>query len=198
MNVARPIMKQEYDAFRDQLYNIKDGVESTGKFVVAMDADPTLRPKNMTEKMAQVQAFKDRMVVILNRAVKNEAYWKTVLKRVDARLKSEIAKAYLDSSMKELKNQELRQGQATTIAETAVLNGLFGGKGTYDEQTALINKNAQDAVAFLAECKNIYDNLSDTAIALSVQLKSVMVNAKVYGDPTGMLDPREGQLEVGR
>jgi hypothetical protein len=196
MNVARPILKKEYDAFQSQLYNIKDGVEETCKFVVAMDADPTLRPKNMTEKMSHVQAFKDRMVVILNRAVKNEAYWKTVLKRVDARLESEIAKAYLDPSMKELKNQELRQGQATTIAEASVLASLFDGKGTYDEQMALIHKNAQDAVAFLSETKNIYDNLSDTSIALSVQLKSVMVNAKVYGDPSGNLDPREGQLEV--
>jgi hypothetical protein len=196
MNVARPIVKKEYDAFRAEIYEIVNGVESVCRFTVPMDADPTLRPKNLTEKMAQTQACKDRMVVILNRAILNEAYWKTVIKRVDARFESEIARAYLDPSMKELKNQELRSGQATSIAEEAVLKFLFDNKGTYDEQTALIHKNAQDAVAFLSEVKNIYDNLSDTAVALAVQLKSVMVNAKVYGDPSGEIDQKAHTLSA--
>lgn len=196
MNVSRPITKPEYDAFRSELYNIKDGVEQTCRYTVDMDADPTMRPKNLTEKIKQVQGCKDRMVVVLNRAILNESYWKTVIKRVDARFESEVAKAYLDPSMKELKNQELRQGQSTRIAEAAVLEGLFGGKGTYDEQMSLIHKNAQDAIAFLSEAKNIYDNLSDTAIALSVQLKSVMVNAKVYGDPTGELNSGTAELRA--
>jgi hypothetical protein len=197
MNVARPVLKKEYEAFRSELYEIKDGAEGVCKFTVALDEDPTMRPKNMTEKLAHVQACKDRMIMILNRAILGEAYWKTVTKRVAARLESEIARAYLDPSMKELKNQELRSGQATVIAEEKVLAGLFEGKGTYDEQTTLIHKNAQDAVAFLAEVKNIYDNLNDTSIALAVQLKSVMVNAKVYGDPTGDLEPT-GRAGIGR
>jgi hypothetical protein len=189
MNVARPILKTEYEAFRAEMYTIKDGAEVSCRFTVGLDADPTMRPKNMTEKMAETQSRKDRMLVILNRAVLNEAYWKTVIKRVDARLESEIARAYLDPSMKELKNQELRSGNATVIAEKAVLANLFGDKGTYDEQMTTIYRNAQDGIAFLAECKNIFDNLSDTSIALSVQLKSVMVNAKVYGDPAGEVEP---------
>lgn len=181
MNVARPIRKEEYEAFRSELYEIVGGKESACRFTVAMDEDPTLKPKNLTEKIARTQACKDRVVVIFNRAILNEAYWRTLIKRVDARLESETAKAYLDPAVRELKNQELRQGQATTIAEAAVLQGLFEGKGTYDSQTALIHKNAQDAIAFLSEVKNLYDNLSDTAVALAVQLKSVMVSAKVYG-----------------
>lgn len=194
MNVARPITKDEYALFRSEMYTIKDGAEVSCNFTVGLDADPTMRPKNMTEKMAETQSRKDRMLVILNRAVLNEAYWTAVNKRVNARLKSEEARAFLDPSMKELKNQELRSGNATVIAEKAVLTGLFGGKGNYDEQISLIQKNAQDAIAFMSECKNIFDNLSDTSIALSVQLKSVMVNAKVYGDPTGELDPRAAEL----
>lgn len=197
MNVARPILKSEYEAFRTELYNVTGGSERSCNFTVALDEDPTLRPKNLTEKMAKTQACKDRVVVILNRAILNESYWKSLTKRIDARFESETAKAYLDPSMKELKNQELRQGQATSIAEAAVLAGLFEGKGTYDSQTALIHKNAQDAVAFLSEVKNIYDNLGDTAVALAVQLKSVMVNAKVYGDPSGEIDQTHA-LSAGR
>ena len=198
MNVARPILKAEYDAFRSEMYTIKDGAEYSCNFTVGLDADPTMKPKDLSEKIARTQAKKDRMLVIINRAVLNESYWKTVIKRVDAKLESEIARAYLDPSMKELKNQELRQGNATVIAEAAVLNGLFGGKGSYDEQTTLIHRNAQDAVSFLSECKNIFDNLSDTAIALSVQLKSSMVVTKVSGDPSGDLEPIPGRLQVGR
>jgi hypothetical protein len=192
MNVARPILKKEYEVFRAELYEVTNGAESACKFAVALDADPTLRPKNLTEKIAQVQACKDRMVVILNRAILNESYWKTILKRVDARLESEIAKAYLEPSVKELKNQELRSGQATAIAEGVVLAKLFDNKATYDEQMALIHKNAQDAIAFLSEVKNIYDNMGDAAVALAVQLKSVMVNMKVFGDPSGEIDQRAG------
>lgn len=198
MNVARPIVKSEYEAFRSELYDASGGSEKSCNFTVALDEDPTLRPKRMTEKMAQTQAAKDRVVVILNRAILNEAYWKTLVKRVDARLESEVARAYLDPSMKELKNQELRQGQATVIAEAAVLKGLFQGEGTFDSQSALIHRNAQDAIAFLSEVKNIYDNLSDTAVALAVQLKSVMVNAKVYGDPSGAIDQVPQHLTAGR
>ena len=198
MNVARPILKTEYEAFRAEMYTIKDGAEQSCNFTVGLDADPTLRPKEMTDKMSRTQAKKDRMLVILNRAVLNESYWKTVIKRVDARLESEIARAYLDPSMKELKNQELRSGNATVIAEGAVLKGLFADKGSYDEQTTLIHRNAQDAIAFLSECKNIFDNLSDTAIALSVQLKSVMVSTRTSGDPAGDLEPIPGRLQVGR
>lgn len=188
MNVARPIVKTEYDVFRRELYNFDGDNETTCRFDVSLDEDPTLRPKNLTEKIAQTQAGKDRVVVILNRAILNEAYWKTIIKRIDSRMESEIAKAYLDPSMKELKNQELRQGQATNIAEMAVVANLFGGKSTYDEQMASIHKNAQDAIAFLAEVKNLFDNLDSRSMALAVQLKSVMVNAKVYGDPSGEMD----------
>jgi len=194
MNVARPIAKTEYSAFRAEMYDVVNGAETACRFTVPLDADPTMRPKNLTEKISKVQSCKDRVIVILNRAILNEAYWKTVIKRVDARFESEIAKAYLDPGMKEHKNQELRSGHATTIAEAAVLASLFEGKSTYDEQTALIHKNAQDAVSFLAEVKNIYDNLGDAAVALAVQLKSVMVNAKVYGDPSGELEPSPRQL----
>lgn len=198
MNVARPIVKKEYDAFRAELYEVINGAEASCRFSVGMDEDPTLQPKKLTEKISRVQGSKDRVVVILNRAILNEAYWKTVIKRIESRLESEIAKAYLDPSVRELKNQELRGGQATSMAEGAVLSGLFDGKGTYDEQTTLIRKNAQDAIAFLSEVKNIYDNLGDTAVALAVQLKSVMVNAKVYGDPSGDLEPVPGRIQVGR
>ena len=197
MNVARPVKKEEYDAFRKEVYSFKDGVETSCNFTVSMDADPTLQPKNLTANLAEVQAKKDRLVVVLNRAILNESYWRTVAKRIESKYESETSKAFLEQNVRELKNQELRQGQASIMAADAVVRALFDGKGNYDEHMALIYRNLQDAIAFSSEVKNIYENLDHASRNLAVQLKSVMVNARVYGDPSGD-EPSETRLVAER
>ena len=186
MNVARPIKKDEYDAFRKEMYVYKDGAESASRYAIQLDADPTMKPKDMSKKLAEVQANKDRLVVILNRAILNDAYWKTVSKRLEARFESETNQAYLDEQVKALKNQELRQGQASIIAaeKTVKALNLFDGKGTYVEQTSFVHSQWQDSIAFLGEVKNIYENVDKTSFLLALQLKSIMVSMKIFGDPS--------------
>lgn len=197
MNVARPIRKEEYEVFRKELYIYKDGAESASRYAVSLDEDPTLRPKDLSKKLAEVQANKDRLVVMLNRAILNDAYWKTISKRIEARFESETNKAYLDEQVKSLKNQELRQGQASVFAAKAVVDALFDGKGVYEDQTALVYRNWQDALAFLGETKNIYESVDKTSFLLALQLKSVMVNMRISGDPSEDA-PTEQQVSVGR
>ena len=196
MNVARPIKKEEYDAFRKELYIYKDGAESASRYAVSLDEDPTLRPRDLSKKLAEVQANKDRLVVILNRAILNDAYWKTVSKRIEARFESETNQAYLAEEVKSLKNQELRQGQASVLAAKAVIVALFEGTGTYDDQMALVYRNWQDAMAFLGEVKNLYENVDKTSYALALQLKSTMVNMKIFGDPSEDT-PSETRVGIG-
>ena len=197
MNVARPIKPTEYEAFRKELYAMSNGQETSINFSVPLDEDPGQDPKSIGSKLAKVQAFNDRVLVMLNRSILCEAYWRTVHRRVESKYEAETQRAMLSEDVVKAKNQDCRKAEATKIADAAVVTALFGGEGKFEDQCSAVVKNLSDAIAFMNEVKNIYENLEHTARNLAVQLKSVMVNAKVYGDPTG--DPsREEALSVAR
>ena len=197
MNVARPIKPSEYETFRKELYCMTDGKETGINFTVPLDEDPGMDPKGIGSKLAKTQAFKDRVLLVLNRAILCESYWRTVHRRVESKYEAENQRAMLSEEVGRAKNQDSRKAEATKIADAAVVEALFGGEGKFEDQCSAVVKNLSDAIAFMNEVKNIYENLDDTAKNLAVQLKSVMVNARVYGDPSG--DPsREEALSVSR
>jgi len=185
MNVAKPLKPSEYEAYRKELYSFQGGAEGNMAQSVSLDTDPSVNPKGINEKLSLVQAMKDRVMMILNRAILAEAYWKTVSKRLDATFDSEYQRAMILHG-KSAGNAEMRKATATGEAQKGVVSKLFGDEGDYDQQHSMVQRNHADATAFLKEVQNIYDNLDSTDQNLSRQLKSVQVNAKVYGEDSGM------------
>lgn len=203
MNAAKPIRPEEYKSFHDELYEFnKQFGRDTIRYEVPLDPDPTLQPKSINEKLARVQAFKDRVVAILNRAILSESYWKAALTRLDSRLEAEYNRAMVTEEVRGAKSAELRQALATGAAKVKVAQALLGDslgeqaqpdpRPVFDDRRAAAATNHADALAFLKEVQNIYDNLHSTDQNLSRQLKSVMVNAKVYD---GVHD--EGRMTLG-
>ena len=196
MNVSKPIKKEEYELFRKELYTFKDGRELGVTFSVGLDADPSSNPKAIAEKLAHVQGFKDRALMILNRAVLGESFRKSAVKCIEAKYEAEVRRAMLNENVAKAKNQEMRGAEASKIAEAIIVKEVFNGEGKYEDYFNELTKNLADATAFLHEVQNIYDNLDDTSRSIMVQLKSVMVNIKVYGD--GEMQDIDQSLKVSR
>lgn len=181
--VLKPINPEEYESFYRELYSKSDGGIVFSQFRVALDKDPSLNPKALNEKLAQVQSLKDRLVVILNRAVKNEQYWKTVSNRLENRYESEKQRAYLLPDVKKEKNAEGRTAMATDVAKKNIITQSFRGEGLYENKVAEMDIKHAESIAFLSEVKNIYENLDAANMGLAVQLKSIMANMRIYGGP---------------
>ena len=125
MNVARPIKKEEYDLFRKELYEFKDGREVGVTFSVGLDADPSSNPKAIAEKLAHVQGFKDRALMILNRAVLGESFRKSAVKCIEAKYEAETRRAMLNENVAKAKNQEMRGAEASKIAEAIIVKEVY-------------------------------------------------------------------------
>jgi hypothetical protein len=181
VNVLQPIALEEYERFYQELYMERDGVIMS-QFRVPLDSDPSMNPKGINTKLALVQALKDRLVVILNRAIRNESYWRALSKKVEGRHEAEVQRAMLTEKVKTSGNADSRKAMSANDAADTVLKDLFKGEGKLEEHVASINKKHSEAIAFLSEVKNLYENIDSSSMNLAVQLKSVMVNTKIYGD----------------
>jgi hypothetical protein len=181
MNLRKPISAEEYEAFYRELYSSGDGGLVFSQFRVPLDSDPSLNPKGMNEKIAKVQGLKDRLVVIMNRALKSKAYWDTAIKKVAAKYEAEFQRAMLEVA-KLHSNAEMRKAAASDIACRAIVSDVFQNEGKYEDQLSAVNKKLAESIAFYSEVKNIYDNLDASSMNLAVQLKSVMVNARLAGE----------------
>jgi hypothetical protein len=181
MNAARPITPDEYKKFREELYkpNTELGRENVA-YTVPLDEDPTLNPKGMPQKLALTQAYKDRVITILNRAISAEAYEKTVLAKVDVYFEAAEREAMISDEIKAAKSAEVRAAMAAVAAGKKVVEKAFKGEGTFDTHRFNLVVRHNDAISFLKEVQNIYDNLESTGVQLAVQLKSIMVSAKVF------------------
>ncbi len=184
--VLHSITKEEYDALYKEIYSTAGNGLQLSNFRVPMDEDPTLNPKGINDKISKVQALKDRLVVIYNRAIKNKNYWDTVHKKLNALFEAEYQRSMLLEEVKKAGNAEMRVAAATERAKREMLVKVFKGDGTYDGRMAEIATKQSEAVSFFNEIKNIYENLDSTSMNLAIQLKSVMLNARIYGDGFGM------------
>jgi predicted ATP-binding protein involved in virulence len=200
MNAARPISPEEYAKFRAELYQHDSELgRDVLKYQVALDNDPTLQPKVLTEKLARVQGYKDRVVGILNRAILAESYWKAAIGKVDAKFEAAKMSAAITPAVTAAKNSETREAMASVVAMKAVIDTLFKGTGAYEDQRAVLSTNHADAHAFYREVENIYENLQSAGMNLALQIKSVMISTKVFsGSEIGELSENEASLSVGR
>ena len=174
MNVARPITAEEYAAFNKELSEIG--------YSVPLDDDPTIDPKGLNAKFKLVQGYKDRVLILLNRAIKAEAYWKAMMKKVEMFRVAEYSKAMVTEEVKKGGSEKTRDAMATNLSDTSMNTRLFQGKGTFQEHVAQLQYQHTDAVTFQNELQNIFDNLESTASNLSRQLKSVIVNTRLYSE----------------
>ena len=181
MNLMKPISVEEYEAFYREIYSSGEGGLVFSQFRVPLDSDPSLNPKGMNEKLAKVQGLKDRLVVIMNRALKSKAYWDTVSKKIAAKYEAEFQRAMLEVA-KLHSNAEMRKAAASDAACRKIVADVFQNEGKYEDQVSAINKRLAESMAFYSEVKNIYDNLDASSMNLAVQLKSVMVNARIGGE----------------
>ena len=193
-DVLRPITPDEHDAFYREIYSSGEGGLVFPQFRVPLDTDPTLNPKGINEKIAKVQSLKDRLCVIYNRAIKNKSYWDTITKKLEARFESEYQRAMLLETVRKAGNAEMRVAAATEEAKLQVVNKVFKGDGNYDSKMAEISHKHAEAVSFFSEVKNLYENLDGSSMNLAIQLKSVMLNARIYGQ----MEMGEARKEDGR
>lgn len=186
-DVLNPMTADEYRLLYAEIYaTIKDSGLMKSNFSVDMDTDPTINPKGINEKLAKVQGNKDRLVVIYNRALKNKSYYDTVLKGLQAEFDAEYQKAMLSEDVKKAGNAEMRVAKATQDAKAEMLRERFKGVGTYEQNMVSRLTKQAEANAFFTEIKHIYENLDSTSMNLAIQLKSVMLNARIYGDGFGV------------
>ena len=107
--------------------------------------------------------------------------------------------ALTSESVKNSGNAGIQKAVATRIASSAIMSKMAAkaaamakaaGKEPpkdldgleYGDYYNSINKKHAKAQSFLSEIRNIYDNMDSCSMALTVQLKSVMVNARISGD----------------
>lgn len=189
MNVAaRPLQAEDYKKLIAELY--KDGKTT---YQVELDADPAANPKVINAKLEQVQAFKNRVVYILNQAVANEAYWSTVKKKLEARYEAAFNASFASEAVKAEKNAESRKAVGSIEAGKKVVETLFQGKGEYtDHYCAALDKLA-DAQSFLSEVEHVFKNLDSTDMNLAVQQKNVLLCVRLSGEGGGNPGQRREQ-----
>lgn len=185
--VLTPLTAEEYRTLYAEIYSSTQGTGLLkSNFRVEMDNDPTLNPKGINEKLSKVQALKDRLVVIYNKAIKNKSYHDTLLKGLTSDFEAEYQRAMLSEDVRKAGNAEMRVAKATEEAKKAMVKNKFKEVGTYEQNMVSRLTRQAEANAFFSEIKNVYENLDSTSMNLAVQLKSVMINARIYGEGFGV------------
>ena len=179
----------DYKALYSELYAKDSNGRRVSFYRVPLDQDPSIDPLSINKKLADVQSYKDRMVVILNDAIRNESYCKTALKDMESRFESEVGSALTTDAIKNSGNAGIQKAVAMRVASKALVVELFAGEGKYEDKISLLTKKYAEAGVFLKEVENLYENLDKTSMALAVQLKSVMMNMRLYNP----LLPKEEQ-----
>lgn len=182
MSAIRPIPLEEYDVYYNEMYAKTSDGGTISRYAVPLDADPQTNPKGINEKLAKIQGLKDRLICILNRAIQNEAHWKAMEKRLEACYEAETNKALVTTEVKTSGNAGIQKAMAHNEACKAIVASLFKGEGKFEDHSSSIGKRHTEAIAFLSEVKNLYDGLDSASMNLAIQLKSCMLNAKIYGD----------------
>jgi hypothetical protein len=199
MTAAKPISSEEYKAFYAELYTSGKSVYS-----VELDADPTNNPRKLNGQIERVQAFKNRVLPILNRAVANELYWKTIIRKIETRVDIAENQSMVTETVKAEKSAELRKATAKNLAGDKVVASAFSGQGTLVDHICLAEERHADALSFLMEVKNIYENLNSTDMNLARQQRNILICAKLYGDAsepienTGAAAEAPGSLQIAR
>lgn len=181
MNAAKPIQSKEYESFRKELYVVDKAGQEAAQYVVQLALDPGQNPGKQNERVQKVQSFKDRTMVILNRSILAEAYWKSIVTRIKLRYDAEYNRAFVeisradDKNDKALKTVDGRKAMACDTAGQKVVEALKKS-GTYEDNLTQAMGHQADAFAFLQEVKTIYSNLQDTSMALAQQTKNTMVD----------------------
>lgn len=179
--ILTPISDTEYQTYLSELYEKQADGTLKLKFTVELDEDPSVKPLSISEKLAKVQALKDRLVVILNRALNNKTYWDSIVEKIDNFLESKKAEILsTDPEVQSAKNSELRNSLAEIKAKELISNAIFNGAG-FDKKMGEIRLKSNEANAFYNEVKNIYTNLDDKSMALAIQTKIVIVKARLEG-----------------
>ncbi len=187
---ARPLGAEDYKKLIAELY--KDGKTT---YQVELDADPAANPKVINAKLQQVQAFKNRVVYVLNQAVANEAYWSTAKKKLEARYEAAFNAAFATEAVKAEKNAESRKAVASIEAGKKVVDTLFQGKGEYTDLYCTSLDKLADAQSFLSEVEHVFKNLDSTDMNLAVQQKNVLMCVRLSGEGGGPAQRRDQTLE---
>jgi hypothetical protein len=201
MQSARPITKEEYQQLLAELYVKADG-KVQSRYKVDLDEDPSMSPRKLSGKFKEVQSQKDRVLVILNKALANEAFWKATLKKIDTKFNAAEVSAMIDPDVMKMKSKELREASAEISAGKKIVEKMFKGEGEYAEHYSKLQELHSDSLNFMLEVRNIYDNLDSTDKNLARQLKTVLLCAKLFGESEDEDDaaPAEnnGALSVGK
>lgn len=188
MNAAKPISPEEYKTYRSELYKIRqDASREDLAYQVKLDEDPTRIPLNISANLAKVQSYMERVVVVLNRAILAEAYWKTAAYKLESKFDSEYVRVLISAEgQAAAKNAEGREAFATVKAQETVINILFSDREAakrpkYEDQMFHFKSNLADASAFREEVQNIYDILELASTSLAVQQKNSVYSRSVHG-----------------
>ncbi len=192
--ILKPISDEEYISFINELYeNSRDGSRQV-RFTVQLPEDPSVNPLELNSKLSKVQSLKDRLVVIMNRGLVNKSYWDATVSRVQGLLETEIASQLISNpDVKAAKNSDARNSMAEIYAKQKLHPILFVKYSSFDDGFSALTTKQAEANAFYNEVKNIYSNLDDKSMALAVQLKTIILNARLNG-----LVTLEGEDEVAR
>jgi hypothetical protein len=178
MNFAvRPLSAEDYKKLLAEMY--KDGKTT---YVVDLESDPAANPKVINAKLERVQAFKNRVVYILNQAVANEAYWSNIIKKLDARFGAASSAAMVSEAVKAEKNAESRKAAAEIAAGLKVVETLFKGEGNFTDHYCTALDRRADAQSFLSEVRHVFETLDSADMNLAVQQKNVLMCVRLNGD----------------
>lgn len=177
MNAARPLSPEQYKTLLAEIYQ-----EGKTIYQVDLDADPASNPKLINAKLERVQAYKNRVVTILNQAVSNEAFWSNIVKKLDARLSAITNVAMVTEAVKSEKNAESRKAAAAIAAERKIVETLFQGAGEFTDHYCKALDNRTDAQSFLTEVEHIFKNLDSTDMNLAVQQKNVLMCTRLASE----------------
>jgi len=83
----------------------------------------------------------------------------------------------MDTSKKN--NAEYRKAFSHVTATKTLSKKVFKGQD-FEEKKTELDKQLINAITFHTEVKNLFSNLEDTSMNLAIQLKAMMLNAKLY------------------
>lgn len=180
--ILTPISDLEYSSLLGELYESLPEGQKKLRFTVDLPEDPSVNPLELSLKLSRVQSLKDRLIVIMNRGLTNKSYWDTAVLRIQSALETEVASQMINNSeVKGAKNAESRKSAAELFAKKELHPKIFSKYPTFDDGMAFVLTKQSEANAFYNEVKNIYSNLDDKSMALAVQLKTIILNARLNG-----------------
>lgn len=170
MNI--PLTEEDYKNIYNEIYEIKEN-KITFRYAIEID----LNNLNLSQIISDLIQTKNRLVILLNMALKNKTYYQTKKAKIDIIFDYILNKTKMEDTETKM-TVEQKKAYATNKAYEILSERIFNGENA-PQKLMELEEQVNKADVLYNEIKNLYSNLNDIIIALGIMAKTNNTELKI-------------------